>query len=138
MRRLIAVVIAGGAIAAPGQALARDYVGKIKGEPGSSFEFKLSKDGGTKVVRSFEVVGIPMTCETGNAEYGFQGNATGNVHTDRSFKVVQGFGMSGARIRGAFNGTFEKVAGSLRAKTTTAMFGDCRSGRLDWKATQVD
>ncbi len=127
------------ALAVPASAHAAAYAGKIKGAPGSSFEFKKSRDGGERVVRSVEANNIPMTCDSGSILYGFGGNATGNIHPDRSFKVLQTFGPeTEIRIRGGFNGAFQKATGTLRAKTTTMMTGDCRSGKVDWKASLLD
>ena len=135
---LIAAAAAAVLVVAPA-AEAAVYEGKLKGAPSSTFEFKMSNEGGTRVVRNFEVFMIPMTCDSGNMVYGFQGNASANVHADRSFKIRQDFGKStSTKIRGAFNGTFEKATGTLRSRTTHVMFGECRSGKLGWRATRAD
>jgi hypothetical protein len=132
--------LAGGALtlalALPATASAALYEGKVKGAPGSVMDVRIVKDDGRRFVESLDY-SVPAQCDNGlNAVAGTRNFFTGNRVRKGEFDVRQDLAPGEfARLTGELRRGGRKVVGTYRLVTTfPPPTGECRTGKLEWKA----
>ena len=136
MKTLLLAATVGAMLASAAAAEAAVYEGKIKGEPDSTFEITVEREGGDKKVADMAWTGAPTRCdgmppEPTSGSSGF--TSGGRIHKDGSFKASLDASIVQNRIKGQLK-PGGKAAGTFR--TTYGMMTVCRTGNLDWVATR--
>ena len=141
MRRVLAIAAAAAALIAPALAhAAKSYTGKVKGDPKTSVELKVSGSGDNRAVRSFVVKRLFIKCEGGQEARLKSASITGNAPVSDEGRFA---------IKGSSDGQEVALKGKLRGKrrssgtfrytgptTVDKQTLDCRSGRVAWRASR--